>query len=839
MYIAQNWLTGLLRGMDPAQAQWSVSAAELDAGFVRVGFETEGYAPIPSSTGDIVLGRVEHIEELTGFKKPIRYCQVNVGDANGTGELQGIICGARNFALGDTVVVALPGAELPGGFKIAARKTYDHISNGMMCSAAELGLATKQNSGIIILEETVGHPGEDAREILGLDDTVFDVNITPDRGYALSARGLSREIASAFDLVYRDVAEDPSLAGIDLTVVPEPTGDALAVEVKEETNARRFGIRKVTDIDPQAQSPFWLQRELMLLGSRPVNAATDVTNYIMFLLGTPMHAFDAGVISGGLTVRNAVSGESFETLDHVQRTLSDEDVVICDEAGIQSLAGVMGGTTSEISETTTDVYFEAAVWDPRAVARTCRRHKISSESSRRFERGVDAALVETALDYACALLVAIAGGTVEPVRSLVGDPTLADPIRLHVDHPAKLIGVPYDRDTVQRRLAEIGARVVEAGDGVVSVTPPTWRTDITMPEDLIEEIVRLEGLDQVPSVLPTPRGGTGLTARQRRTRAIGHALAYGGYAEILPTPFMASSVLDDWGLAADDSRRGVVSVRNPLDSDYAVLGTTLLPSMLEALARNVARGRTDVTLYGLQQVAFQRSERSPMPDVSQRPSDETVAQLIDTLPEQPLHVATVAAGEVDHTGPWGAGRAYTWADAVESARIVARAAGVELDVAAGDQLPWHPGRCAQLLVDGVVVGYAGELHPQILADAHLPERTCAMELNVDALPYDAVLPAPVLSAFPALHQDIALVVDEAVPAEEVRRVVAEAAGELVESVELFDVFRGEQLGEGKKSLALKLLFRAADRTLTDDEASERRLVAAEAVRERFGAEMRA
>ena len=310
MLISKNWLTRLLQGA--GNEGWTVTDEELDAGFVRVGFETEGYAPIEETTGPLVLGRVAEIEELTGFKKPIRYCQVDVGQANGTGELQGIICGARNFALGDYVVVSLPGAVLPGGFEIAARKTYDHISNGMMASAAELGM-TQKSEGIITLPEGLGNPGDDAREILQLADTIFDVNVTPDRGYALSARGLMRELASAFDLKFADPAQDPQVAGVNTSAVPAPQGSLIDVTLNPDTRASRFGLAKVEGIDSAAQAPFWMQRELMLSGIRSVNAATDVTNYVMLLLGQPMHAFDADKISGNLTVRKAQAGEEFET----------------------------------------------------------------------------------------------------------------------------------------------------------------------------------------------------------------------------------------------------------------------------------------------------------------------------------------------------------------------------------------------------------------------------------------------------------------------------------------------------------------------------------------------
>ncbi|MDK8837384.1 phenylalanine--tRNA ligase subunit beta [Corynebacterium sp. MSK071] len=837
MLISQDWVTRILGAKNPG---WSVSAADMDSGFVRVGFETEGYAAVPESTGQLVIGQVVEIEELTQFKKPIRYCQVNVGQANGTGELQGIICGARNFRLNDYVVVALPGSELPGGFKIAARETYDHISNGMMCSGAELGLGAQANGIIVLGDEVADKVGEDARSIIGLHDTDFDVNITPDRGYALSARGLSREIASAFDLEFADIAQDPSAAGIDTSAVPEAQGSLIDVTVAPETKAQRFGLRKVSGIDPQARTPFWLERELMLCGQRSVNLPTDITNYVMLLLGAPMHAFDANVIQGNLVVRNAAEGEKFETLDHVKRELSAEDVVICDDNGIQSLAGVMGGTTSEISAETTDVVFESAIWDPITVARTSRRHKLSSESSRRFERGVDPAIVEVALDTACALLQQLAGGTIEKGRTLIGDVAKREPIALRTAKASEYAGVDYSRETVISRLEEVGCTVGDEGEQL-QVTPATWRTDIAMDVDLVEEILRLEGLEDIPAVLPTPAGGRGLTPAQKRRRAIGHGLAYAGYAEVLPAPFVANNTFDVWGLDKDDARRRTVEVQNPLEADKAILSTTLLPNMLEAIARNVARGRSDLALYGLQQVAFKRAAASPMPSVEQRPSAEVVSQLLDTLPEQPLHVATVATGNIEHEGPWGEGRAYSYADAIESARQVARAAGVNIELEAAQVLPWHPGRCAAVKVAGtdVVLGHAGELHPQVLEALNLPARTCAMELDISAMPLEEKFPAPVLSSFPALHQDIALVVDEDVPAERVRAIVEEGAGELIESVELFDIFRGEQLGDGKKSLAFQLLFRAADRTLTDDEVNEHRMAAAELAKQRLGAEMRA
>ena len=408
MFIPQSWVTDVVATANPG---WSVTPDELDAGFVRVGFETEGHEPLPPVTGPLVFGRVDHIEELTEFKKPIRFCQVDVADANGTGEKQGIICGARNFAEGDVVVVALPGAVLPGDFAIGARETYGKISAGMLCSEAELGL-TAQSAGIITLPSSLLDDassgvaiGSDARAFLGLDDELFEVNVTPDRGYALSARGLGREIASAFGVGFADPAAVEPIAA---------EGSVLDLDVRPETDALRFGLRRVTGVDPDAPTPWWMRRRLLLAGQRSVNLPTDITNYVMLLLGQPMHAFDGGAIAGGLTVRNAVAGETLTTLDHVERTLDPEDVVICDESGIQSLAGVMGGEESEITESTKEILFECAAFDRTSIRLTARRLGIRTEASGRFERGVSPATVMTALERACQMVNELDAGDVVP-----------------------------------------------------------------------------------------------------------------------------------------------------------------------------------------------------------------------------------------------------------------------------------------------------------------------------------------------------------------------------------------------------------------------------------------
>ncbi|MDN6258589.1 MAG: phenylalanine--tRNA ligase subunit beta, partial [Corynebacterium sp.] len=822
MLISQSWLTRLLQ---TSTAPFSVPSEELDAGFVRVGFETEGYERIAETTGPLVFGRVASIEELEGFKKPIRYVDVDVADANGTGELQHIICGARNFREGDIVIVSLPGAVLPGGFEISARETYGRTSEGMMCSAAELGLAKVQTAGIIAIRGDEAQDariavGADAREFLGLDDTVFDVNITPDRGYALSARGLARELASSFSLTFRDPAKDPAAAALPtdlLAGLPQGTGrgDLPEVTVDEATKCARFGIRKVVGVDPAAESPYWLQRELLLCGQRPVNAATDVTNYVMFLLGQPMHAFDADRITGDLHVRLAPEGRTITTLDGVERTLSGEDVVISDATGIQSMAGVMGGSTSEISASTTSVYFEAAFFDQITVARTSRRHRLSSESSRRFERGTDPAVIEAALDFAVALLTRIAGGEVVAGVSLVGEVPAMPVIDMHTSRPGKTAGMIYPTGTTVSRLTEVGCTVRETGERdangakAIEVTPPTWRPDLTMPAELVEEVLRLEGLDKIPSIVPTAPAGRGLSPRQRMRRSVGHALAWNGYVEILPSPFIANDVFDVWGLDADDPRRSAVRVLNPLESDVATIGTSLLPSMIDSLRRNITRGQHDVALYGVEQVTLptEVSGTSPMPSVAQRPSEDEAATLLASLPYQPLNVAVIAAGDRVLQGTWGAAEPFEASDVLEAATVIARAAGVEVTLRNAEYLPWHPGRCAEIVVGGAgeaawetVVGHAGELHPQVCERAGLPKRTVALEMNLDALPLAESFPRPVLSPFPAVNQDVAVVVDETTPVADVEAALVSGAGELLEHLRWFDVYHSDALGEGKRSL---------------------------------------
>lgn len=830
MRIPYSWLREVLTAGAPG---WDVSADELEQALLRIGHEVDAVHTLGPVTGPLVVGRVVAIEELAGFKKPIRACQVDVGEDTP----RDIVCGATNFVTGELVVVALPGATLPGDFIIASRQTYGRTSDGMICSAAELRLAA-DHSGILVLPPGTAEPGADAAKVLDLDDVVFELAVTPDRGYCMSVRGLARDIACAYDLDFLDPASR------DVVPALPADGAAWPLTVQPGTGVRRFALRPVTGIDPAAVSPWWLQRRLLLCGIRAISPAVDATNYVMLELGHPMHAHDRARITGGFHVRFARPGETVVTLDDATRRLDPADVLIVDDVATAAIGGVMGSGSTEMRDDSTDVLLEAAVWEPTAVSRTARRLHLPSEAARRYERAVDPAISVAALDRCAALLAEIAGGVAEPtLTDWRGDPPVHDwalpPIRVAADLPDRTAGVRYPAGTTARRLSQIGAVVAADGD-MLTVTPPSWRPDLRQPADLVEEVLRLEGLETIPSTLPSAPAGRGLTAVQRRRRAIGKSLALDGYVEVLPTPFLPAGVFDTWGLPADDPRRATTAVLNPLEADRPQLASTLLPGLLEALARNVSRGIVDVALFAIAQVVQPTGgtpDRDRLP-VDRRPTGDEIALIDTALPRQPQHVAVALTGLAEPRGPWGPGRPVQAADAIEAVRIIARACGVAVELRAAQYLPWHPGRCAQVLVGQTVIGHAGQLHPAVIERAGLPKGSCAVELNLDAIPIVETLPAPRVSPYPAVFQDIALVVPTQITAQAVLDAVREGAGELLEDVALFDVYTGPQVGAGHKSLAFALRFRAADRTLTEDEASAARDAAVRCAAERVGAVLR-
>ncbi|UFN45268.1 phenylalanine--tRNA ligase subunit beta [Nocardioides okcheonensis] len=783
-------------------------------------------------TGPLVVGRVLTMEpEPQKNGKTINWCTVDVGDANGTGEPQGIVCGAHNFAPGDLVVTVLPGGVLPGGFEISARKTYGHVSAGMICSARELGLG-EDHDGIIVLPEGAGAPGQDVRPLLGLDEETIEFEINPDRAYALSIRGIAREVLVSVEGAsgFRDPADRDT---------PAANGDGHPVVVEDAEGCPVFVARTVTGFDPTAPTPDFMVRRITAAGMRPISLAVDVTNYVMLETGRPIHGYDADKVQGALVVRRARQGETLTTLDGTKRTLDPGDLVVTDDSGIIGLGGVMGGETTEMSETTTRVLVEAAHWDAVSMFRTGRRHKITSEAGKRNERGVDPTICEAAADRVVELLVEHGGGQADPGVTVVGTPPAMPTIEVRGDLAERVSGMEIPEERAVECLRAIGCEVT--GSGTLSVTPPPWRPDLTDAQDFSEEVVRLVGYDRVPSVLPTPPSGRGLTRAQQLRRRVGRTLAGDGFVEVVSFPFVGDADLDALGLPADDSRRDLLRLTNPLSAESPFMTTTLLPGVLRTAGKNVGHGNADLAIFETGTVTLPRhAGPAAILPVDRRPTEEEFAALDAALPAQPLHLAVVASGDATADGWWGEARPVTWADAVDAVRSVADALGLEVTTAAASLAPWHPGRCAELSVDGEVVGHAGEVHPKVCAAFGLPKRTVAAEVDLDALISRAVhlRPAPAFSSYPVAKEDVALVVDASVPAADVEAALREGAGDLLESIRLFDVFTGTQVGDGKKSLAYALRFRAPDRTLKEGEAAAARDAAVALAAERTGAVQR-
>jgi phenylalanyl-tRNA synthetase beta chain len=780
--VPVSWLRALVPGLE-------ASADDIAAALLRAGLEVEQVERVGHDVSGVVVGEVLDVEELTEFKKPIRYCHVDVGARR-----HEVVCGATNFAPGDRVPFALPGAELPGGFSIATRQTYGHTSDGMICSEAELGLAA-ESPGIMVLPADAPL-GADVVALLQLRDEVLDIAVTPDRGYTLSVRGVAREAATAFGLQLADPAQ---------VEVPD-AGGGHPVRVDDVAACDRYVARVVTRLDATATSPPWLQRRLVLAGMRPVSLAVDVTNHVMLELGQPLHAFDLDALQGEVVVRRARPGERLTTLDGQDRALNREDLLITDDSGPIALAGVMGGGPTEVSPATTSLLLESARFAPVVIARTARRHKLPSEASKRYERGVDGALADAAAEVAVRLLVALGGAAAGPVTDV--DTRAPQPVlRFPLAAPARTAGRGYARDVVVGRLTDVGC--VVTGDGeVVDVVPPSWRPDLTGTAELVEEVVRLEGYDTVPVELPVAPAGRGLTPEQRLRRTASRALAAAGLVEVVLPPFVSESAAAVFG---PDAPRLV----NPLSETDALLRPSLLPGLLAAAARNASRGLGDVALYETGHVFIgQGRTGARVPGVADRPSDDELRALDATLPAQPRHLGLVLAGRRGE-------RPVDWSDAVEAVLAVGRALRLPLVVRAASGGPWHPGRCAELLLDGQRVGLAGELHPRTTASLDLPQRTCAAEANLDVLVAAAAeagpVPAPLVSHFPPAMVDVALVVDTATPAADVEAALRDGAGPLLEELRLFDVYTGPQVGEGKRSLAYALRLRAPDRTLTDVE----------------------
>ena len=583
---------------------------------------------------------------------------------------------------------------------------------------------------------------------------------------------------------------------------------------------------------------------LKMAGMRSISLVVDITNYTMLELGQPIHAYDFDKVQGNLIVRRAKAGETLKTLDGQTRKLHIEDLVIADKSGAIGLAGVMGGESTEVGSATTNILIESAVFDPISVARTARRHKLPSEASKRYERGVDPRMADNAAARVVQLLEVHAHGAADGLGADIKLAAEPKPVWLPQNFATELVGVEYTAEEIKEVLTEIGCVVATVSDGY-EVIPPTWRPDLQHKTDLVEEIARITGYDRIPTRLPIAPPGRGLTATQKQRRAIVNALAGSGHVEVLTYPFVST---EQNKMFAADAKQVAVKLANALQEDANEMRVSLLPGLIDAARRNFSRGLTDLAIFEEGSVflpAKSISANAALPAGNARPTAAQLETLVQTIPAQPHRVAGIFTGNRVQQQVGIAAVESSFEDAIHAARIAAKSIGVKLEVRQATPVNFHPGRSAELFVtqgkEEFVIGVAGELDPKLALENNLPRRVAAFEINLDVL-YEVapkVIQAAHIGSMPAATQDLSLEVDLDVPAAQLLATIQEGAGELLEHIVLVDDYRGPNMPSGKKSLTFALRFRAEDRTLTQVEASESRDKAVTLAHERFGATLRA
>ena len=784
----------------------SITPEQISDALIRVGFEVEEIIKQGADlTGPLVFAKVLSIEELKEHRKPIRYVGLDCGEK----ETRYVICGATNFEVGDVIVAALPGAVLPGNFSIGARETYGKTSNGMICSARELGIGD-DHSGIMTFAEGTLAIGADAINALMINDVIFDIAVNPDRGYALSIRGIAREVAGSLGLKFTDPVD--ALRKLSFN----NTGKGVSAKIADATTASVFYLRTLSNFDSKAVTPLWMRRRIEKMGMRSISLVVDVTNYVMLELGQPLHAFDKLKIKGGLTIKRAGKAQPFTTLDGQVRQLDPDDLMVWDDQQPLALAGTMGGASSEISETTTEIALEAVRFDPMCVAKNSRRHKLSSEASRRLERSVDPSLAQ----YASARFVQLLteNSSAQHVATVIdGEPRFAPVVKLDPSYVSRILGIDVAPTKIAEVLRTIGCDVNEK---TFEIDPPSWRSDLLTPADFTEEVARMIGYDKIPSVLPPRSLHASLTPNQKRKRAIAAMLAGRGLAEVQTFPFTNQETIDFMGFKGE--RASTYRIANPMSEEFPLMRVHLVPGLVEVAQRNISRGAKDFAIFEMGSIFRGSQKLVPFisPDLSKRPPQKIIDDIFASVPPQAYHVAGLLVGKNEQEDWQGKARAYTWQDAIAFAQDVLQLCNLEWTVKRSDFAPWHPGRCAELIIDGKPVAHAGELHPRIVAKYGLPERTVAFAVGLSALPDSHLVRPTTVGTMPAALQDVALIVDAKVSAAEVESALRSGAGDLLESISLFD--RYDKLGDGKISLAFSLTFRAPDRTLTGAEVSAAR-----------------
>lgn len=796
MKVPLGWLADFLElpTSDPQQ---------LEKILASLGHEVEGVEHIVPSFEGVTVARVEEVGPHPNADR-IRLCRVNDGS-----QTREVVCGAWNFEEGAIVAYARPGSRLglntDRPLSVGVREIRGTASHGMIASARELGLGD-DHEGIMVLDRLAAagpsDTGRDFAEVAGIGDTVLDVSITPNRGDCMSIRGLARELAAYWEIPLRDIAPRPAVG-------PVPPGVEITIE--DAAACPRFVGHEIDGVRV-GPSPLWMQLRLLSIGQRPIFNAVDVSNYVMWELGHPIHIFDAAQVSERrLIIRRAGPGESLRTLDGSDRELTGDDIVVADPSGPIALAGVMGGESTEVTADTADILVEAANWHPPSILFTSHRLGLRSEASARFERGVDPNLSGSAAARAVELITSIGGGT---ARAEAVDrypaPRPPRPVRLRAADVSRLLGPQPDFAASLGLLNRLGFSSQTAAGGEATVSVPTYRPDATRPADLVEEIARLYGYDRFGDRVRHGTDGS-LAPGQAALRRLREVLVGAGLSEVHTLSFLRQEDLDDLRIPDDSPRRRGIKVKNPLREEESVLRTTLIPGLIEAAARNAARGAHREAFFEIGRVFWRKDD----------PDDPRI-------PHQPRQLGIIIAGpDVD---------VFSGASLIE---LLSETGGRNLSLPQGKLAALHPGRGANVFCDGKAIGFMGELHPSLAREAGLEGRVVIAELDVEPL----IAPVPdwtfrPVSMFPPLVFDMAFILPESVPAARLLSVMRVAAGPNLETLDLFDEFRGASIPDGHRSLAVRATLRGRDRTLTDEEAAPVLKGIAAAVSERLGGQLR-
>jgi len=786
MIVTWNWLQEFVDFCGTPQ--------ELADRLTMVGLEVEGLTHLGAELDSVVVARLEQVEKHPDAER-LTLCQVNNGK-----DIVQVICGAKNHKAGDLVAFAQPGSVLPGDFKIKKSKIRGLESQGMLCSEKELGLAV-ESEGIMILD-AAAPLGMPVFDLLGLKDSVFEIGLTPNRPDCLSLVGIAREAAALS-------ARPLRLPQVEIATAGESITRHAKVEIHDSQGCPRYAARMIRQVKI-GPSPAWMVRRLEQVGMRSINNVVDITNYVMMELGHPLHAFDFRQLNGQqIIVRRALDGEAFTTLDGNEHQLCTEDLLICDQQRAVALAGVMGGLNSEVKDDTSTILLEAAWFDPVSIRRTSKRHGLHTESSHRFERGADIDMVPLALNRAAALMAEYAGGIVAPdMIDNYPHPLARVAVSLRVSRVEQLLGVAVSAREITALLTSIGLEVQsddQQGDHLLHVRVPSFRPDLEREVDLIEEVARLYGYDRVPATMPNASLGGQLShgnlnyERQARDFMVGS-----GFSEVINYAFIPANALSRLHLAADDPRLQAVKILNPLNEEMAVMRTTLVPSLLETLARNLAYRTTDLQLFELRPVFY--------------PADNPTAS------RQQLSLVAAISGRFAPISWAQQNRVVDFFDlkgVLE--KLLANFHLPELTFVDTEVEPFlHPGKSARLLAGHTLLGSIGELHPLVQQSFELEQPVYLFELNLDALFQQRGQQAPCRtpSRFPAVERDTALLLDAGISAQQVMELARRNLGRLGQDVTLFDLYTGSGIPAGKKSLALRVRYVSLEKTLTEDEVAK-------------------